>query len=146
MIRRPPRSTLFPYTTLFRSQRSNLQLVALDRGRELPGSARMTNARMDLVTEPREVARGGEADAAAATRDQDDGHGHLRFIACLVGRPFYAIRRGASSTLGFVTALVGVAKTDTVTILHRWPLRYCASRRRFHVRRTLCTIFGRLGL
>src|SRR5258707_11916820 len=24
MIRRPPRSTLFPYTTLFRSQRSNL--------------------------------------------------------------------------------------------------------------------------
>src|SRR3712207_7264163 len=31
MIRRPPRSTLFPYTTLFRSLRRR-------RGRELPGA------------------------------------------------------------------------------------------------------------
>src|SRR2546422_4337990 len=28
MIRRPPRSTLFPYTTLFRSQRGDLVIVA----------------------------------------------------------------------------------------------------------------------
>src|SRR2546423_10192324 len=28
MIRRPPRSTLFPYTTLFRSPSSNAELVA----------------------------------------------------------------------------------------------------------------------
>src|SRR3712207_8855795 len=35
MIRRPPRSTLFPYTTLFRSSR-----VALAVARGLPGSAR----------------------------------------------------------------------------------------------------------
>src|SRR5256885_12200206 len=27
MIRRPPRSTLFPYTTLFRSQRSDLRMA-----------------------------------------------------------------------------------------------------------------------
>src|SRR2546430_13497392 len=37
MIRRPPRSTLFPYTTLFRSRRRELPPVraarALDRGR-----------------------------------------------------------------------------------------------------------------
>src|SRR2546430_10946942 len=33
MIRRPPRSTLFPYTTLFRSARSGLQRLA-DRGFE----------------------------------------------------------------------------------------------------------------
>src|SRR5947208_8751446 len=32
MIRRPPRSTLFPYTTLFRSERSGIQLVALSSG------------------------------------------------------------------------------------------------------------------
>src|SRR5438034_7351349 len=32
MIRRPPRSTLFPYTTLFRS-RDTLQLVCADPGR-----------------------------------------------------------------------------------------------------------------
>src|SRR5687768_17876857 len=37
MIRRPPRSTLFPYTTLFRSQRS----AERDRGRHVrdPGAA-----------------------------------------------------------------------------------------------------------
>src|SRR3712207_8390437 len=32
MIRRPPRSTLFPYTTLFRSKRQFVQLSALDAG------------------------------------------------------------------------------------------------------------------
>src|SRR5256885_5671950 len=32
MIRRPPRSTLFPYTTLFRSQRESLRTAALDAG------------------------------------------------------------------------------------------------------------------
>src|SRR3712207_9561842 len=30
MIRRPPRSTLFPYTTLFRSMRMTYQLLDLD--------------------------------------------------------------------------------------------------------------------
>src|SRR5256885_10754742 len=29
MIRRPPRSTLFPYTTLFRSQHGNVELLAI---------------------------------------------------------------------------------------------------------------------
>src|SRR5256885_7264967 len=37
MIRRPPRSTLFPYTTLFRSQRRG---PPVRRGREPAGSAR----------------------------------------------------------------------------------------------------------
>src|SRR3712207_8363734 len=31
MIRRPPRSTLFPYTTLFRSDRDRVRLVGLGR-------------------------------------------------------------------------------------------------------------------
>src|SRR2546429_6308735 len=31
MIRRPPRSTLFPYTTLFRSQRSNAPALRLEQ-------------------------------------------------------------------------------------------------------------------
>src|SRR5436190_13641778 len=35
MIRRPPRSTLFPYTTLFRSRISRSTLVNLDRVREV---------------------------------------------------------------------------------------------------------------
>src|SRR2546422_7378970 len=35
MIRRPPRSTLFPYTTLFRSEMNNGQLVKLLRAEYL---------------------------------------------------------------------------------------------------------------
>src|SRR2546430_11502257 len=38
MIRRPPRSTLFPYTTLFRSRRWVLGLPGRARRRERPGS------------------------------------------------------------------------------------------------------------
>src|SRR2546430_9748500 len=34
MIRRPPRSTLFPYTTLFRSSLGKQHHQSLDRGRE----------------------------------------------------------------------------------------------------------------
>src|SRR5690348_17650382 len=39
MMRRPPRSTLFPYTTLFRSQRPEPRTVAQDRGRPAPDRA-----------------------------------------------------------------------------------------------------------
>src|SRR5688572_32285983 len=51
MIRRPPRSTLFPYTTLFRSRgpRSTLQYV--DAGSDHHGRRRRGNARV-----PRERA------------------------------------------------------------------------------------------
>src|SRR3712207_8814851 len=41
MIRRPPRSTLFPYTTLFRSDAVVLRLLA--HGSPVGGAARMTN-------------------------------------------------------------------------------------------------------
>src|SRR5256885_10769238 len=36
MIRRPPRSTLFPYTTLFRSDRAHRRSVAPASARRLP--------------------------------------------------------------------------------------------------------------
>src|SRR3712207_8275150 len=42
MIRRPPRSTLFPYTTLFRSSRRDVDPAAARRGR----GARSARARM----------------------------------------------------------------------------------------------------
>src|SRR2546426_6539872 len=52
MIRRPPRSTLFPYTTLFRSPPGGDQRLAADRG--APGAAR--HAALGLGME----ARGGD--------------------------------------------------------------------------------------
>src|SRR3712207_7069530 len=40
MIRRPPRSTLFPYTTLFRSLRALGGLLERERARDLEGDLR----------------------------------------------------------------------------------------------------------
>src|SRR3712207_7701805 len=40
MIRRPPRSTLFPYTTLFRSPDSDLRLIAEEAGTEVKSRKR----------------------------------------------------------------------------------------------------------
>src|SRR5258707_7013209 len=41
MIRRPPRSTLFPYTTLFRSQRRAKPAFLVEFGAVIPVSARL---------------------------------------------------------------------------------------------------------
>src|SRR3989449_4909230 len=41
MIRRPPRSTLFPYTTLFRSRGVRAQTQRRAGVREVPGAARL---------------------------------------------------------------------------------------------------------
>src|SRR5690554_8101328 len=45
MIRRPPRSTLFLYTTLFRSLHEHVRLRRLDDGRRLVGHRRVRLAR-----------------------------------------------------------------------------------------------------
>src|SRR2546427_9318584 len=59
MIRRPPRSTLFPYTTLFRSRR---QALAARRDLRRPGAGDRAEARRD----------GGVA-AQAGLHDRDGG-------------------------------------------------------------------------
>src|SRR5258706_10538502 len=48
MIRRPPRSTLFPYTTLFRSDRGRARDVFVARGRG-PGIERASPGRGSLL-------------------------------------------------------------------------------------------------
>src|SRR2546430_12562881 len=48
MIRRPPRSTLFPYTTLFRSHEADVVVVLRRRIRQL-------ERRSDHVVEPRQT-------------------------------------------------------------------------------------------
>src|SRR3712207_8698664 len=66
MIRRPPRSTLFPYTTLFRSQpgrrrrlelqlgqrRSQVQTGAADDDRAAAGADRRVDLRVCTLSEP----------------------------------------------------------------------------------------------
>src|SRR5205823_10648896 len=50
MIRRPPRSTLFPYTTLFRSDVFRLQLVFADRQLEQGADVVLAQARSEEHT------------------------------------------------------------------------------------------------
>src|SRR3712207_7624181 len=61
MIRRPPRSTLFPYTTLFRSRH---HVVVGQREAQVDGLA---VERLDVVCAD-EAATGAEADDAARAR------------------------------------------------------------------------------
>src|SRR3712207_6996854 len=57
MIRRPPRSTLFPYTTLFRSGRADPEALVGRDGEHLRAAAGDV-----LTVEPREGAGGTAAD------------------------------------------------------------------------------------
>src|SRR3712207_7188101 len=80
MIRRPPRSTLFPYTTLFRSDRAQRRAQVVQRGLHLAherlGVAREAvqapERRLGLVEERREHApRLGERLALARDRSEE---------------------------------------------------------------------------
>src|SRR5687768_17837013 len=76
MIRRPPRSTLFPYTTLFRSPR-RVALGSADRSSDAP------NVAAGSVPAPAQEA------AAAATEDRkstrlNSSHGYISYaVFCL---------------------------------------------------------------
>src|SRR2546429_2723679 len=79
MIRRPPRSTLFPYTTLFRSARRHplpLREPARRRGRRR-GQARQAARR--LVS----VRGGGQPEDRKSTR-LNSSHGYISYaVFCL---------------------------------------------------------------
>src|SRR3712207_7717504 len=65
MIRRPPRSTLFPYTTLFRSARAGADGRGGDRRRDRGAGERV----------PRDRGEGAVADAGGGPRDEGDRAG-----------------------------------------------------------------------
>src|SRR3712207_8735832 len=68
MIRRPPRSTLFPYTTLFRSaDRGSEDAVSLVLGQHPAGAkhALLDTRRLEVAEEERAVAHNRPADVAA---------------------------------------------------------------------------------
>src|SRR3712207_8622285 len=77
MIRRPPRSTLFPYTTLFRSVDDVDLVAAAHRGEEgafaqVPGVVDTTVAGgVDLHDVQRARPVGGQGDAGRADRSEE---------------------------------------------------------------------------
>src|SRR3712207_704722 len=87
MIRRPPRSTLFPYTTLFRSYRAHLEAIerlrALEADRaerervreEAAGVARLTaSAEADVRRLEDSLARARQARAALEEIEKSVAH------------------------------------------------------------------------
>src|SRR3712207_7183772 len=68
MIRRPPRSTLFPYTTLFRSRKERLPVAAALLGPQRPGGLLHGAHRGDLGQAPDH--------GALSQRDRDRSEEH----------------------------------------------------------------------
>src|SRR5256885_13312705 len=69
MIRRPPRSTLFPYTTLFRSLNAPSRAAAWTRGQEMTWDEMMAYAQEQAVP--------SDARAADPSAGRSDGQGRL---------------------------------------------------------------------
>src|SRR2546425_10491005 len=116
MIRRPPRSTLFPYTTLFRSLREERREHLLHRVRLALGAGRpLVSVLLDslLLAEARVALRAailvdrhgglyviprrnpGQVDAAAARR-HDCTHAESRLAHGAVRRRGLGLQRGAA--------------------------------------------------
>src|SRR5687768_18270976 len=90
MIRRPPRSTLFPYTTLFRSKR-----ISLSRGRVRPAKGETVEARPECGSRDterslgpaladREDTYGGSVDQDRKSTRLNSSHGYISYaVFCL---------------------------------------------------------------
>src|SRR3712207_7977961 len=92
MIRRPPRSTLFPYTTLFRSARGRRRPArARSRraGRRHGGGARVRGVARALAPAARRRRRGGTGAAGALGGDRkstrlNSSHANISYaVFCL---------------------------------------------------------------
>src|SRR3712207_8719465 len=83
MIRRPPRSTLFPYTTLFRSVRPALgKAVEHPPRRPRPRRRRAGHGRQDLQGDDRRAA--GLADADRKSTRLNSSHANISYaVFCL---------------------------------------------------------------
>src|SRR2546422_5036871 len=84
MIRRPPRSTLFPYTTLFRSRRRRPRREDRDRRqRARPPSRNRSAARHERRSTLRSGGTGGGAQDRKSTR-LNSSHGYISYaVFCL---------------------------------------------------------------
>src|SRR2546422_11702653 len=80
MIRRPPRSTLFPYTTLFRSD----QLIGLGHVRHVEMADIGAEDRVDLGAERIELAERDRIHADRKSTRLNSSHGYISYaVFCL---------------------------------------------------------------
>src|SRR2546429_4587331 len=82
MIRRPPRSTLFPYTTLFRSHSGAVERRGSDQDRPEAGSAEILRLHSRLRIRP--VDRRGFARRDRKSTRLNSSHGYISYaVFCL---------------------------------------------------------------
>src|SRR5256886_16776015 len=110
MIRRPPRSTLFPYTTLFRSPEARLE-VALELGQVEVGPPPGA-----LPDERRGVVKEEEAEIEEAGRNRAPVHGHVLLVQMPAARPHHQCGRPRRER---VALPLGAGKLDGAA--HRVP-------------------------
>src|SRR3712207_7137966 len=79
MIRRPPRSTLFPYTTLFRSARS---CAAAAAGSRLGGAADGRRSGAARPVRPRVVGRAEEGRVAGRSEEHTSELQSRQYLVC----------------------------------------------------------------
>src|SRR3712207_1947347 len=100
MIRRPPRSTLFPYTTLFRSLR-HLEAVAAADGRGRLGVAQVVDAAAVVPLQEEDVAEAARGDEGGLRpAPLQDGVGGD-------GRAVHEVRHGGGGYAGHAEGLEG---------------------------------------
>src|SRR3712207_7584267 len=95
MIRRPPRSTLFPYTTLFRSREPRLGRYGVSAEDAAGRRWDRIDPRFDLAQEPNEVNRRSEAHTSELQSRQ--------YLVCrllLEKKPTHAPQHPALAPLG----------------------------------------------
>src|ERR1022692_3242485 len=90
MIRRPPRSTLFPYTTLFRSRAGSGYGLHRESGVLLDG----------LIRQPVRGVESSRTAAARGSRRRDRLPGNRRYAAGASGRCLSEDRHSASAVAG----------------------------------------------
>src|SRR5256884_1022867 len=89
MIRRPPRSTLFPYTTLFRSQASEVHITAIEQvkrsgfGKQLVQNVDVVNLASGHINIGRNAAPQIQQRDRKSTR-LNSSHGYISYaVFCL---------------------------------------------------------------
>src|SRR3712207_7212511 len=94
MIRRPPRSTLFPYTTLFRSQNGQVKVMDFGIARALAsGATTMTQTSAVIGTAQYlspEQARGESVEDRKSTR-LNSSHANISYAVFCLKKKTYCI-------------------------------------------------------
>src|SRR3712207_7830482 len=94
MIRRPPRSTLFPYTTLFRSLNYSLHALEFAKGRSILGRAELDDPSEMMKCEPLILQKRKIKFLDRKSTRLNSSHANISYaVFCLKKKLFLALSR-----------------------------------------------------